>query len=138
MKRSVFCLVSLALLVVAGCGGPGPVPVSGTVTYQGQPLADVNVTFLGPEGLVATGTTDAQGQFSKLDSNRGGEGAVPGEYRVTITPKSNVPADPSATVSYEMASAPPFPPKYMTLETTDLKATVAAGSDNTFTFDLKQ
>jgi hypothetical protein len=137
MNRFAFCLVSLALLVVAGCGGAGPVPVSGTVTYQSQPLADVNVTFLGPEGLVATGTTDAQGRFSKLHPNRPGEGAVPAEYRVTITPKSNVSGDSTETISYEMASVPPFPPKYMTMETTDLRATVAAGSDNTFTFDLK-
>lgn len=137
MKRFLFCWVCLvAVLVVLGCGGPGAVPVTGTVTYQGQPVADVNVTFLGADGLLATGSTDAQGNFGRLRPQGPGEGALPGEYRVTITPKSNVSADSSDTISYEMVSAPPFPNKYMTLETTDLTASVAAGSDNHFTFEL--
>jgi hypothetical protein len=136
MKRLVFCWAWLALLAVAGCGGPGPVPVTGTVTYQGQPVADVNVTFLGADGLVATGSTDAQGQFANLRPHGSGEGALPGEYRVTITPKSNVSDDPSGAISYEMVSRPPFPNKYLTLETTDLTATVATGSDNHFPFEL--
>ncbi len=136
MKRFVFCWAWLALLAIAGCGGPGPVPVTGTVTYQGQPVADVNVTFLGADGLLATGSTDAQGQFANLRPHGAGEGALPGEYRVTITPKSNVSADPSETISYELAAPPPFPAKYMAMETTDLTATVAAGSDNHFPFEL--
>ena len=99
-------------------------------------MADVNVTFLGTDGLLAIGSTDAQGQFANLRPNGPGEGALPGEYRVTITPRSNVSGDPSETISYEMVSAPPFPNKYLTLETTDLTATVVAGSDNHFPFEL--
>ena len=137
MKQILVGFVVVSLVVVSGCGGAGPVPVSGTVTYQGQPVSEVHVTFLGPDGLVARGTTDAQGQFSKLHPNRPGEGAIPADYVVTITPASDSSADPSGTISYDLAAAPPFPTKYMTMETTDLRATVSAGSDNQFTFELK-
>jgi hypothetical protein len=112
------------------------VPVSGVVTYGGQPVANVNVTFLGADGAVATGVTDAQGQFTRLSPNRPGDGALPGDYKVTITPKSDVAAEPSGPIDYQLQTGPPFPVKYMTLEASDLTATVTAGAENNFTFEL--
>ncbi len=137
MKWCVSFPAFLMLASALGCGGAGPVPVSGAVTYNGEPVADVNVTFLGADGAVATGATDAQGQFAKLSPNVPGEGALPGEYKVTITPKTNIPDDPSGPISYAAPAPPPFPAKYMAMETSDLKATVSAGEENKFTFELK-
>jgi hypothetical protein len=75
------------VLMVAGCGSrpvnPDMAPVSGTVTYQGQPVADANVAFHADErGSFAV--TDSQGRF-QLQSEQPGDGAIPGEYSVSIS-----------------------------------------------------
>ena len=91
MNRSL-CLVMLILLggtlVVTGCGGGGTVPtvpVSGTVTYQGQPVVGAQVAFVA-EGAprAATGRTDEQGSY-QLTTFRENDGAVVGNHTVTIS-----------------------------------------------------
>lgn len=81
------------LLIVAGCGGSKPydvVRVSGTVTLDGQPVADARVEFqpvatsvegMGPD---AVGTTDAQGRYT-LTTTFDENGATVGENRVRIS-----------------------------------------------------
>ncbi len=62
----LFFLLCAALLVsVAGCGSSGPAlaPVTGIVTYKGQPLPDAKVVFLPAEGRSSTGVTDANGMY---------------------------------------------------------------------------
>lgn len=86
-------LLALGLVLVhSGCERtPGPaavvvktVPVSGTVTYEGQPLVGYQVTFLSKDApRSATGTTDAAGHF-KLGTNDVGDGAAPGRHSVAI------------------------------------------------------
>lgn len=70
----------------AGCrpSDPGPVPVHGTVTLDGQPLDGATIGF-SPEGKgqAATGTTDASGRFS-LTTFTPGDGAIPGRHIVTV------------------------------------------------------
>jgi hypothetical protein len=73
-----------AVLACAGCGG-GPVPVSGVVTLDGQPLPQATVTFLPlGQGRTASGFTDAEGRFH-LSTLEQRDGALPGEYKVTVT-----------------------------------------------------
>jgi hypothetical protein len=88
MSRSILQLpVIVALFAASGCSGRGPVPVSGVVTVEGGgPLAEVNVTFLpiSGKGRPATGQTDSEGYF-QLTTYQPDDGALPGEYKVTIS-----------------------------------------------------
>lgn len=79
------------ILSVWGCskGLPGAVPVNGTVTYNGSPVAGAMVGFIpvNEEGKPANGLTDADGSFQLSTFMGGGiqaKGALPGEYKVTI------------------------------------------------------
>jgi hypothetical protein len=82
-------LVTAVLVPVAGCGGQRPYgEVQGTVTLDGQPLANVEVVFLpDPEkantGKRSVALTDAQGRY-RLSSDAGREGAPVGFHRVCI------------------------------------------------------
>lgn len=77
-----------ALAVLSGCdGGPGYVPVSGTVKFadgsvpQGE-VANVNFAPVG-EGKAASGDIRADGSF-ELMSVKPGDGVLPGEYKVVV------------------------------------------------------
>jgi hypothetical protein len=78
----VFSLVTLTILVNAGCGrGPTQVPVSGTVTFDGEPVQDGEIAFE-PRGtgkmqfgVVTDGKYAIPAKF----------GLVPGDYVVRIT-----------------------------------------------------
>ena len=73
------------LLFASGCGEKlSLVPVTGSVTLDGQPVADAGVLFQPIErGPAASGTTDALGKFTLQTANR--PGAAPTAYRVVIT-----------------------------------------------------
>ena len=117
------------------------------------------------KGMAAVGTTDSQGRF-KLTTRVAGDGAVPGEYTVTIT-KSAAKATGTATVATMSdprgsatgvlspeqqkevlekmkaaqnqkadTSASDIPAKYASRDTSDLKASVTAGGQNEFTFPM--
>jgi hypothetical protein len=71
------------LLIGVGCG-IRPVPVEGLVTLDGRPLKDAAVTFTAEgNGRVATAITGNDGSFH-LTTFTTGDGALPGDYRVTI------------------------------------------------------
>jgi hypothetical protein len=148
--------LSLLALLSAGCGGsahPDVVPVSGTVTFQGQPLAGAQVVFHNDKSpRAASGETDAQGKF-KLTSFEPGDGATIGEYRVSVSKiqgsaelSSASAQDPSAAYSQGMNAAASgdmsslqkheLPTMYANPETSGLTATVTADGGNEFTFDL--
>jgi hypothetical protein len=97
MTRCVVLLAVLGLVSVTGCGTAGDVerektvPVTGIVTYNGTPVADASVGLVpdappgpNPPGRGAFGRTDAQGRF-ELMTFVAGDGAVPGNYKVTVT-----------------------------------------------------
>lgn len=128
-----FVLSLIAAVFTIGCGGPGTVPAGGTITYKGQPVADANIMFTPVGGgEIATGQTDAQGKFS-LGVVKPGDGAVPGEYRVSLTPKEAERAEGD----YSASPPPPFPVQYTTDAGSPLKATVKRGEKNDFPLELK-
>jgi hypothetical protein len=88
-----FGLLLSVLLLPLGCGTKGKsydvAPVSGHVTMDGKPMADLEVRFSPSAGLdypYSVGVTDEQGNYTlKLAGPGGGrEGAVVGEHHVTI------------------------------------------------------
>jgi hypothetical protein len=75
-----------AVITAVGCGGASFVPVTGTVTLDGKPLAGAAVNFTpatAGQGQVAQGQTDESGKFTL--SSVGGLGAVPGSYKIGVS-----------------------------------------------------
>lgn len=145
----------LGVLLVGGligCGGakddlPARVPAQVTVTYKNAPAEGALVTFVSSKGTrPAFGTTDAQG-VTRLSTYGNNDGAIPGDYQITITKvkvEGGTPVDPKdPNAMAPRPSAKPsvtvhlLPKKYSAPATSDLKATVREKEDNKFTFDLK-
>src|SRR5262245_58782575 len=146
--RALACGVCLVAAVLnGGCGPtretiPDLVPVSGTVTYQGRPLADAIVTYFPADGeeeptelnniYRPTGKTNAQGEFALAWGKN--PGAPPGKYVVCISATRLVPdtTDPNGKINENL-----IPPQYNGVKTSGLKAEVKEEGDNVFPFDLQ-
>jgi hypothetical protein len=133
VRRVYLILLATAL---AGCGdGHGGVPVSGKVTVQGEPLAEVLVTFepLEEEGMGSTGTTDAEGRYTLQFVDNQQEGAVPGKHQVTFQDLLDKPA--------EDTDAGPAPPSKSRLPKSAQEAThefvIPPEGTSAAEFDLK-
>ncbi len=140
MKHTFATGFLCCILATAGCGpqskNPPTYPVTGKVIFQDAPLADVNVTFQPEKGRQAMGTTDAEGKFT-LSTFAQGDGAIPGEHRVAVSP--NIVNEPMpGTPEYVAAQKqrPTFPPKFRDAQASGLTATVTQEGENNFTFDL--
>lgn len=127
----------IGLLVVSpalwGCGGKGGVgTVSGTVTLDGQPLADGLITFIPADGNSPTaGGKIAAGSYS-VEASRGSQKVVINATKVTGSRKAyaNDPNSPVITTTAEI-----LPKKYSDALTTELTVEVKGGS-NTADFNL--
>jgi hypothetical protein len=144
--------------------GPDTEPVSGVVTLDDQPVEGARVVFAPTTGggTAASAITDAQGRF-KLTTANPGDGAVPGQYAVGIskTEGENVvdvstegmseqEAMEAAAKAYYSSEAYKdtgnpdaktevkelLPVKYKNPGESGLKADVAPGGQNEFTFEL--
>ncbi len=121
--------VALLLPFLTGCGGqPAKHPVSGTVTWNGQPLPAGHIVF---EPLDAPLAPDAgpirNGTFSLPASL--------GQKRVAIH------ADREIASSDPVMGATPreaYIPQRYAGSTSVLRATIEPGGENRFTFDLRE
>ena len=134
-------------ILMPGCGPSDGVDlgaVTGTVTFDGQPLPNASVSFHPQSGRGSFGTTDEAGSY-KLTYMKGREGATVGKHKVTIT--SKVWAEPSRTVDHQTSAKDKrsagsrgreelLPAKYRLKEETILSAEIESGS-NELNFDLK-
>ena len=116
-------------MFAGGCSGEAR--VSGTVTFDNQPL-NTGVVSFHPVGTgpVALGKIDDSGRYTAVVGS--GAGLPPGDYVVTVVANEPLipPKDP------RMAPSPGkriTPEKYATKEKSDLKYTVTSGSN---TIDL--
>jgi len=119
------------MLFVSGCGGGGPElgRVSGTVTIDGKPAANVKVSFTPVDGgRSSMATTDANGQY-ELAFSTTEKGALVGSHDAGI-----LPAEPGVDVGTgsgsEMLVDTSIPQKYVDAKK---KVEVKAGSN---TIDL--
>lgn len=151
---------AVLLSAITGCGGgngfPDPTPVSGSVLLNGKPVEGATVTFLAKgegSGRSASGSTDGQGKF-QLTTFSTNDGAIPGEYSITIT-KSQPMGDlgemdaenPGESYEQMMAAAQSgnmsavvkndLPKKYNSAATSGLNRSVVEGQENVFDFDLE-
>jgi hypothetical protein len=115
-----------------GCGGSGDglVPVTGTVTVDGQPGDGAAVAFVPKDGTPGNGGTalaDASGKY-EITTPQGKKGLAPGAYKVTVSyrrnPDGSAP-DPN-TPPIEAKAVEWLPPKFSDRDKTELSATVAA------------
>ena len=141
MSEKLFCGAHMAVLAacviaaLSGCGGDGREAIEGTVTFDGQPLATGQISFLpmsGTKGPTA-GAKLKDGAFNIAADG----GTFTGKFRVEITatrPSNRKVMDPE---SGQMVNAPLqfIPPKYNTQSI--LTADVKSGEDNSFKFELK-
>ena len=81
-------LVTVCILSSSGCGGEKVVPVSGTVTHNGQPVPGLVVSFV-PQAVteagVSTGGTDDNGKYELTVHKTGSKGAVVGTHKVWVS-----------------------------------------------------
>lgn len=86
--------VAVAVMPLAGCGPGGPevVRVTGTVTYQGQPVPNLFLNFKPEVGRPSWGVTDAEGKYW-LHYNRDRDGAVVGKHTVWVQYKPRSPSE---------------------------------------------
>jgi hypothetical protein len=127
IRNVVLCLVAVCLAGLTGCGGSGreTVPVRGTVTWDGQPLADAAVMFSGPEGgSPVTARTDANGIFTVqavVGSNAVAVAKVDGSGPAGTGEDGMMPASGAVTAKSVL------PPKYADLRNSGLTVEVAPG-----------
>lgn len=120
--------VTLVALALTGCGdGLGLVPVTGTVTFDGAPLAGATVVFRPGHGRLSAGTTDAEGRYA-LRYTDDKAGALPGEHTVQIITVTDDSDDNAASRARER-----LPARYNMQS--ELRATVSADSP-THDFEL--
>ena len=144
--RNILLLVTIfTVAALTGCGNGKltTINVTGTVTYEGEPLAGATVNFIPKaegQGHPAYGMTDAQGHY-KLQTLLGNPdaGTTPGKYAVSVI-KMEEQAETSDT-SPSRTAIPPhpksfIPERYGRTTTSGLTATVKKGEKNVFDFVL--
>jgi hypothetical protein len=135
-----FVLPLAVCCLLAGCGPSRPqtVPVSGRVTWQGQPVVEGIIVFYPATGRPATGVIAADGTY-RLRTFDPGDGAVLGKHCVTIEAKRAVNARLPKSMAEELggsaASGRPeltiewiVPEKYSQRSTSPLTAEVTGGT----------
>lgn len=143
-KQTFVLLLSISLClgsVFLGCSDQGMLPVEGTITLDGEPLAGAAISFVPAEGgRPSSGQTDDQGHFT-LASYTANDGVPPGEYKVTVVKldaRRQAQAAPVEEGSEEgeklmgnTEQAVKFltPMKYSTSATTDLRVEVTANME---------
>lgn len=147
---TILFVCGILLLSAAGCrkkhSGPDVMPAGGTVSFQGRPVSGALVVCCpaSPSAPAAYGNTDSEGRF-QLTTYEPGDGAVAGEYRVTVS-KNTV-----TGMSIEEAEAyyqrekknPPLPTvthhlpqKYDDAANTPLRIKVVSDNPNEFHLEL--
>ena len=111
--RSGLAIVVVSIVAaISGCGRiSNVVPVSGKVTVDGQPLANVAINF-GPltggmDGAYAAyGKTDSDGRYTLKLVDNGQPGATIGKNRVTLNESSDAPVSDGAAAKVQFKLPP--------------------------------
>lgn len=125
MLRRHGCLLALLFPLAAGCGTtptapPKTYPVTGKVLLAGgEPLRGGRVTF-SPQGAgaEAVGEIQSNGTFTLTTFGKD-QGAMPGKYKVSVSPFSYKTGNPVAVPQRDKV-----PQQYWETDTTPLEATI--------------
>jgi hypothetical protein len=145
-SRVILLAVAVCGGMSSGCGGvsdaPETVPVSGTVTYNGNAVPRASLTFapdgVDKSGIAGTGATDANGAF-EAKTSQSAPGLMPGEYKVIVQAFKRMPAEipPSELAKMKKEDNLAVPVKYTDKETTDAKITVGPEGSTSLNIELK-
>jgi len=150
-RQSWLALLPIVLSVMCGCGGESfkIYPVSGSITFEGEPMAGGgSIAFIpigessDKRGKAPGGSIDDSGNYI-LSTNAENDGSMVGEYRVVIVQETveEPEATPDGTAPAESTSALPekliIPAIYADFNASPLKATVEAKT-NEINFELKR
>jgi hypothetical protein len=135
---------ALACLAVCGCGRSSAkapqiqtMPVKGTVTLDGKPLAGADVTFIaGAPPTTFAGRTKEDGTY-ELQGLAGRETSLSGSCKVTVSrlvKRDGLPLAADETPA-DAAAVEQLPPKYSRYDATTLTANVVS-SGGAFDFAL--
>jgi hypothetical protein len=151
-------MLVVVLGLLGGCsrnsGRPETAPVTGRITYRGEPVRGATVAFIGERApRFGSGLTDDDGRF-QISTFENGDGAVLGKHLVTVTKadassSTDVPVDKSLSPeergrateeAFERAlQRGPLrsllPKKYSDPNTTDIRLEVLPG-ENDFKIEL--
>jgi len=143
---SVWTLVGICL-AGAGCGGgsdgPRTIPISGKVTYKGEPVKNGQINFFPETGQEIRGT-QANTQEDGVFQTPPGKGLMVGRYKVSVQaykgpvndPASEAPPGGMAKTAKTGDSELAVPKKYASPDTSGLTVAVEA-SDSSKTLDLE-
>lgn len=156
MRLWINWLPAITLALAVGCGGPTDklnlVPVTGTITLEGQPLSGATVTYFpqAAQGVAASATTDDHGKYTLQTAGAQRPGAVPGGYNVTVmkTEVKQLTTEEQAIAQTKMKGKSMFGPplteakqllplKYRNPTQSGFTATVSESGKNSFDFDVK-
>ena len=133
LGRAVGIVAAAGLMIsgLSGCGEPTystptVYPVKGQILLSdGKPLTSGHVVLVSNQGMEFPGKVGSDGRFSiKCGA---GDGAPGGEYKVRIDPELQ---PGSAGRAQKGAANLPFPAKYASETTSDLKVTVRPGEND--------
>ncbi|MDR1271062.1 MAG: hypothetical protein LBK82_16230 [Planctomycetaceae bacterium] len=128
------------LFMFSGCFGnlPKTSKVNGHVTYEGNPLPNVMVSYVSTVGTpTAIGSTNVNGEFVLTTFNLR-DGAIPGEYKVSIAPMKPAPTLETASAAEIAAYKPPFPKHYFDADTSGFTVQVEQKVENNHQFNLQK
>jgi hypothetical protein len=140
LRHLVVLSFFVSLFMLSGCSDnlPKTSKVNGRVTYEGNPLPDVMVSYVSTIGNpTAIGSTNANGEFVLTTFNLR-DGAIPGEYKVSIAPMKPAPTLETASAAEIAAYKPPFPEHYFDAETSGFTVQVEQKMDNNHQFNLQK
>lgn len=127
--------IAMAAICSGGCSEQTPYDVTGTVTYNGEPLdkPDGQISFIGPSGVLVTATIAADGTYRAVKVS-GGVNRVSVNYS-NPQAKSKKSAGKRKLGDPEPKFEPTFitPEKYASVETSELTVTVTKET----VFDVK-
>ncbi|MCL2005132.1 MAG: carboxypeptidase-like regulatory domain-containing protein [Planctomycetaceae bacterium] len=158
MQKTLYTITILtAFAMVAGCGGnPNLGQVTGIVTFNGDPVEGATVSFIpaSPDGILAVGTTDAEGRYvlaAPVQDAGVSRGALQGTYNVTIR-KTEVTPHPDSVlyqqgeITYnelmnrggggQSTIREVLPVRFNDVQRSGLQAEVVAQTQNVFDFAL--
>lgn len=137
----LFLATCISFGVLSGCGGeeegPLTVQVSGTVTYDGEPLPEGRIVLRPAEG-------EGRGYSGRIEDGSFSFETEPGNKKVEITASREVEVDPSEVSPEEQVQLEEeggtVPEQYIPAQynkETTLTAEVTEGGDNSFSFELE-
>jgi len=103
-------LLAVIAAFSTGCFGPPTVnydmiPVEGSITFEGEPLANAEVMFDSADFPRGFGTTDENGRF-KVITRQFGAGLPAGTYRVSGVGRVSIDAS-AGPLSFDLKAKPP-------------------------------